>query len=89
MALVKLLYQAVREDEGLEQHASLYAVQPGNFFGHDAFLPQSEGERPQQGKISFRAVTDCSMQTLFESDILQLVRGQTVAPPRYPACTVL
>lgn len=59
-------------------NVTLYNVQQGNMFGHEAFL-QTETVRALAGKIGVLAVSDCSSYYLSEITLLNLVSNYTTA----------
>lgn len=70
--------QVVRQEEGTDLNVTLYNVQHGNMFGHEAFL-QTDTARGPAGKIGVLAVSDCSTYHLSETTILNLVSNCTTA----------
>lgn len=71
-----LCAQAVQQEEGADRYETLHHVQPGKFFGHEAFL-YSDRKQPPGVKKGVRALVDSSMYLLSEGSILDLVRNAT------------
>lgn len=70
--------QVVKQEEGRDLNVTLYNVQHGNMFGHEAFL-LTDTEKNLAGKIGVLAVSDCSTYHLSETTILNLVSNCTTA----------